>query len=98
MPTTATAIGSAKIQSVTELAAIRQSMYDEFNTREVYDEAVDLPAIDEINAVEAELVKASYETEAAFQVGSKILLDNGETPHDWCCFKSDLFMRMQQFV
>ncbi len=94
--TTALAVNEPK--SVIELATNRQFMLDAFNNKEVDDDAVDLPAFDQIQAVEAQLVKATYETPAKYQVGSKILLDNNETPHDWDCFKANLFVRMQQFI
>jgi hypothetical protein len=84
--------------SVSELVGERKRLYDNFNNREVDDEKIDLPEFERITAIESKIVEATFETLASQQVGKKILLDNDETPYDWDCFKSDLFMRISQFV
>ena len=84
--------------SVAELAAERQLLCDNFNSREVDDETIDLPEFKRINAIEAKIVEATFEAPSDQRVWWKIRFDNNETPKDWDCFKSDLFMRMQQFA
>jgi hypothetical protein len=61
-------------------------------------QTVPLPEFEQICAIEAQIVEATFETDASQQVGRTILLDNDETPRDWDYFKADLFMRMTQFA
>jgi hypothetical protein len=94
----ATATGT-NIESLTQLAAIRQQMYDSFNSKTVDDEAVDLPEFNRITAIEAKIVKAVFSTAADLSIGLQILF-NGDDPEPerWCPFKIAVYRRMQKFA
>jgi hypothetical protein len=89
---------ASRKKSVTVLAAIRQRLWDSFNSRQVDNETTDLPQFKRINTVEASFVEATFETVNDQKAGWKILLDDEETPHDWDNFKCDLFMRIMKFA
>jgi hypothetical protein len=86
-------------KSVTALAAELKRLCDDFNSREVCDEKIDASQFRKIRAIEAKLIKATFKTSADQKAGRTILA-SGDTPYplDWCFFKSDLYMRMQQFA
>jgi hypothetical protein len=92
-------VPASRKKSVTALAAELKRLCDDFNSREVYDEKIDEPQFKKIGVIEAKLVKATFKTRADHEAGRAILAsgDNPE-PIDWCFFKSDLYMRMQQFA
>jgi hypothetical protein len=86
-------------KSVTVLAAERQRLWDDFNSRHVSDEKIDGAQYKKIRAIEAKLVKATFKNRADKASGRKILASGDDpAPIDWCCFKSDLYLRMQQFA
>ncbi len=64
-----------KKKSVTELAAIPQQLYDNFNGREVDDERIDLPEFRKITAVETQIENATFGTDAERLAGLKILFE-----------------------
>jgi hypothetical protein len=86
-------------QSVTALAAERQRLWDDFNSREVDDKRTDRLQYKKIRAIESRIVKATFKNRADKASGRKILAGGDDpAPIDWCQFKSDLYMRMQQFA
>src|SRR5258708_18045302 len=90
---------SAKIKSVTVLAAERQRLWDEFNSKTVDDEAVDAAIYRKANAIEARLVKATFKTNADKLDGLKILASRDDPEHEyWCTFKAALYTRMLTFA
>jgi hypothetical protein len=88
-----------KKKNFAELAAERKQLYDSFDGREVDDEKIDEPEFKKINAIEAKLVRAAFNTAADLLIGLKILVsgDNPE-PQYWCSFKAALYTRMQEFA
>lgn len=82
--------------SITELAALRQQLLDNFNGREVDNEKIDLPEFKKICTVETKIAKATFKTRADKRVGDKILKENA--PRYWCSFQEKLFLRIQQFA
>ncbi len=79
---------------LTELAVIRQQVNDSF--QDSHDEANDLKIMDRLTAVENQIEKAIFETDADKRVGNSILME--DNPKDWCCFRVALFLRMQEFA
>jgi hypothetical protein len=90
---------SRKKKSVTELAAEWRRLNDDFNSKTVDDEAVDLPEFNRITAIEAKIVKAVFSTAADLLIGLQILF-NGDDPEPerWCPFKIAVYRRMQKFA
>jgi hypothetical protein len=86
-------------KSVTQLAAERQKLWDIFNSKTVSDEAFDRPLIKKVEAVEARLVKATFNTSADKLAGFRILRgDENPHPDGWCTFKKGLLERMMEFA
>ncbi|MCK1459619.1 hypothetical protein IVB34_14780 [Bradyrhizobium sp. 2] len=85
-------------KSVTVLAAERKRLWDDFNSRESDDENVDRPQFEEMNAIEAMIARAEFDTTASKLAGLKILMENGDGPDFADHFKRDLFLRMQTFA
>jgi hypothetical protein len=79
---------------------------DDFNSKEVCDDAIDMPQLKKITGIEKKLEKADYDTDESKLAGLKILLEEepgiivgenyptifGEK------FKLNLFLRMQEFA
>jgi len=85
--------------TVTVLAAMRQRLWDDFNSRHLDDEKIDNPQYKKIQAIEAKLLKATFKTRADHVAGRAILAGGDDpAPIDWCYFKSDLYLRMVQFA
>jgi hypothetical protein len=85
-------------KSVTELAAELQRLRDDFNSREVDDERIDLPQFKKMGTIEAMISRATFDTDANWLVGSKILMEEGDGPDFADSFKRKLFIRMQEFA
>ncbi len=86
------------MKSVTALAAQRKHLLDDFNSRGHDDEKVDLPQFEKMNAIEAMIARAEFDTIASKLAGLKILLENDDGPDFVDNFKRDLFLRMQTFA
>jgi hypothetical protein len=97
---------ASRKKSVTELAAERQRLYDEFNGKTVDDPAVDGPIWAKAVTIEAKIVKAKYDTDESKLAGLKIILEEnpgiivGENYPTIFRekFKLKLFLRMQEFA
>jgi hypothetical protein len=85
-------------KSITELAAERQRLRDDFNSRVVDDEKIDLPQLKRISTIEAMISRATFDTDAKWLVGSKILMEEGDGPDFADSFTRKLFIRMQEFA
>jgi hypothetical protein len=86
-------------KNVAALAAERQRLWDEYNSKNVDDEAVDVPILKKIRALESRIVKAEFKTSAEKLDGLRTLLIGEDAdPDEWCDFKASLFRRMMQFV
>ena len=81
-------------QSVTELAVIRQRIFESFGDDD--SETTDLNNMDRLYAVETQIEKATFETDADKRVGNLILME--DKPSSWDDFQENLFLRMQQFA
>ena len=77
--------------TVTELAKIRQKLWDIYNSREVDNEKIDLPEFEKVIAIEARIAKASFKTRADKIAGNKILME--DKPNRWDGFQEALFLR-----
>jgi hypothetical protein len=93
-------------KTATELAVERQREQDDFNSRDVCDDAIDMPQQKKITGIENKLEKANYDTDESKLAGLKILLEEkpgiivGEN-HPTIfgeAFKLNLFLRMQEFA
>jgi hypothetical protein len=97
---------ASRQKTVTGLAAERQRVFDEFNSKTVDDPAVDGPIWAKAVTIEAKIVKATFKTNADKLTGLKILLEEspgiivGENyPTIFGKkFKLKLFLRMQEFA
>jgi hypothetical protein len=85
------------VPSITKLAAEWHRLTDDFNSKEVDDDAIDAPMFKKIVAIEARLVKAVFKTAADMLAGLKILF-GGDDPSHWCEFRVALYARMQQYA
>ena len=86
-------------KSVNVLAAERQRLWDDYNSKDVADEAVDAPILKKIRALESRIVKATFKTSTEKLVGLRtLLIGEDANPDEWCGFKATLFRRMMQFV
>jgi hypothetical protein len=97
---------ASRKKNVTELAAERQRLFDEFNSKTVDDPAVDRPIWAKAMTIEAKIAKATFKTDADKLTGLKILFEEepgiivgekyptifGEK------FKLNLFLRMREFA
>jgi hypothetical protein len=89
---------TSRKKSVTQLAAELLRLSDDYDSRKGDDEKIDGPQLKLINAIGAKIVKSTFKKRADRAAGWKILARFGEpSPDDWCSFKVDLYMRMQQF-
>ena len=88
--------GTAKMATVAVLAASRQKLMDVFNGRIIDDDAVDIPEFENINAVETEIVNASFKSRTAYRAGKKILME--DKPSHWDDFQQRLFLQMIRFA
>lgn len=84
--------------NVITLAAERKRLWHEFNSREHDDEEVDLPQFEKMNAIEAMIARAEFDTRASKLAGLMILLEEDAGPDFADDFKRDLFLRMQTFA
>ena len=84
--------------TVTELAALRQQLWDIFNSRTIDDDAVDIPEFEKACAVEKQIENASFETDADRRVGLMILFELNDAPDFADQFKAKLFSRIHEFA
>jgi hypothetical protein len=89
-------VPASRKKSVTELAAERQRLCDNFNNREVDDEKVDVPEFNKLLAVERKLAQADFSKAADKRIGNSILME--DKPSRWDNFQESLFLRIQQFA
>jgi hypothetical protein len=90
-------MSASRKKSVTVLGAERQRLWDEHNSRTIDDEAVDGPIIKKIEALEAKILKSSFDNNRAARAGGLKILASGAdaSPREWCRFKIALFERLQ---
>jgi hypothetical protein len=92
-------MSASQKRSVTQLAAERQRLYDDFGSRQVDNERIDVPQFKKIVAIETKLVRATFKTKADNASGRRILAGgDSPAPVDWCYFKLNLHPRMQEFA
>jgi hypothetical protein len=89
-----TAVSGLAIISAVELAVIRQQVLSSFGDDD--DESTDLSNMDRLYAVEDQLVRAGYYTDADKMAGLAILLEDSDGPVFADEFKVKLFARMRE--
>lgn len=87
------------MHTVKQLAAMLASDWNDFNSKTVDDEKVDLPAFKKIQTIQNRLVRSEFKSRAD-KVAGQSVLDGGDdrSPDMWCTFKVRLYQRMQQFA
>jgi hypothetical protein len=80
--------------TVTNLAAIRRVVLNSFGDTDC--EATDLANMDKLYAVEAQIERATFESDDDKRSGNAILME--DRPGRWDDFQENLFLRMQQFA
>jgi hypothetical protein len=85
---------AATSQIVTELAATRQTILDSFGDND--SEATDLENMDRLYAVETQIEKAKFETDAEKLAGLMILFELNDAPDFADQFKAKLFSRIHE--
>ena len=81
-------------KSVTELAAIRQTILASFG--DFVSEATDSETMEKLTDVETQIENANFETDADKRLGNLILMEG--KPSCWDNFQESLFLRMQEFA
>jgi hypothetical protein len=97
---------ASRNKTAVELIAERQREQDDFNSRDIFDDVIDMPQLTRITGLERELEKANYDTDESKLAGLRILLEEepgiivGENYPTifFEKFKLNLFLRMREFA
>jgi hypothetical protein len=84
-----------QVISVADLAVIRHEIRNSI-IGDNDSEATDLENMDRLTAIESQIERAKFESEADRAVGRSILIEN--KPSSWDDFQENLFLRMQKFA
>jgi hypothetical protein len=86
-------------QTVSELVAAYERLYDDFNNRDIDDKNIDEPQFEKLAAAAKKIGRAKFQSKADMAAGQKFL-DSGDnpSPRDWCFWKIDVYNRMRQFA